>query len=75
MTMEMEYEIRKCESCMWAICDDSGEPVGCCGGDGDCPSIEEVLKEYEHYTPSATRGDYSPANPWDAPGMKVSDFI
>jgi len=28
-----------------------------------------------HTTPSSTSGDYSPANPWDAPGMGVSDFI
>lgn len=27
------------------------------------------------YIPSATRGDYSPSSPWDAPGMSVSDFI
>ena len=25
--------------------------------------------------PSSTSGDYSPANPWDAPGMSISDFI
>lgn len=25
--------------------------------------------------PSATRGDYSPSSPWNAPGMSVSDFI
>ena len=31
--------------------------------------------EDEFYTPSATRGDYSPSNPWDAPGMSVKDFI
>ena len=24
--------------------------------------------------PSSTGGDYSPANPWDAPGMSTSDF-
>ena len=29
----------------------------------------------DDYVPSATRGDYSPSNPWDAPGMKISDFI
>ena len=29
----------------------------------------------EDYVPSSTRGDYSPSNPWDAPGMKISDFI
>lgn len=31
--------------------------------------------EDEEYTPSSTNGDYSPSNPWDAPGMKQSDFI
>lgn len=25
--------------------------------------------------PSSTDGDYSPARPWDAPGMSASDFI
>ena len=30
--------------------------------------------DYE-YTPSAENGDYSPSNPWDAPGMSISDFI
>ncbi len=25
--------------------------------------------------PSSTGGDYSPAHPWDAPGMSASDFI
>lgn len=29
----------------------------------------------DEYCPSATRGDYSPSNPWDAPGMSVKDFI
>ena len=28
-----------------------------------------------HTPPSSTGGDYSPANPWDAPGMSTSDFI
>ena len=31
--------------------------------------------EEDDYTPSATRGDYGPSNPWDAPGMSMSDFI
>ena len=31
--------------------------------------------EDDEYTPSSTNGDYSPSNPWDAPGMKLSDFI
>ena len=29
----------------------------------------------DHYTPSATHGDYSPSCPWKAPGMSISDFI
>ena len=41
----------------------------------DCEELDEVYDEYEEYTPSATNGDYSPSNPWDAPGMKISDFI
>ena len=32
-------------------------------------------KPEERYTPSATNGDYSPGNPWDAPGMSIHDFI
>ena len=33
------------------------------------------VDEDEEYTPSSENGDYSPSNPWDAPGMKISDFI
>ena len=29
----------------------------------------------DEYTPSCTAGDYSPGNPWDAPGMSIHDFI
>lgn len=43
------------------------------------PSDESDEDEYEEdlddYTPSASRGDYSPSNPWDAPGMSIHDFI
>ena len=43
-------------------------------------AIEEaVLDLYgddeEEYCPSSTAGDYSPSNPWDAPGMSIKDFI
>ena len=31
--------------------------------------------EEEEYIPSSTNGDYSPSNPWDAPGMIEKDFI
>lgn len=29
----------------------------------------------EEYVPSAENGDYSPSNPWDAPGLSIKDFI
>ena len=34
------------------------------GEDADSPAV-----------PSSAGGDYSPASPWDAPGMSASDFI
>ena len=41
--------------------------------DMDEPEWEE--SDDDDYVPSSTNGDYSPSNPWDAPGMKISDFI
>lgn len=38
-------------------------------------SADYADDEEDDYTPSATRGDYGPSNPWDAPGMSMSDFI
>ena len=32
-------------------------------------------EDEEEYVPSAENGDYSPSNPWDAPGMSIHDFI
>lgn len=37
--------------------------------------IDGVRSYDDDYTPSAENGDYSPGNPWDAPGMKQSDFL
>lgn len=36
---------------------------------------EEEYYEDEEYIPSSENGDYGPSNPWDAPGMRISDFI
>ena len=41
----------------------------------DYKVAESDDKYHYHYVPSAENGDYSPSNPWDAPGMKLSDFI
>ena len=31
--------------------------------------------EEDNYCSSSTNRDYSPSNPWDAPGMSIKDFI
>lgn len=36
--------------------------------------IPEFIEEEQRYT-SCTARDYSPSNPWDAPGMSIRDFI
>ena len=43
--------------------------------DGIRSENEEYEDDDEEYVPSSTNGDYSPGNPWDAPGMSPSDFI
>jgi hypothetical protein len=35
--------------------------------------FEDDFEDY--YRPSSYNGDYGPSNPWNAPGMSVSDFI
>ena len=44
----------------------------------ECEQYEEGTPECiecrRGYT-SATSGDYSPSNPWNAPGMSIKDFI
>lgn len=37
--------------------------------------IDGIRSEDDEYVPSITNGDYSPSNPWDAPGMSIKDFI
>jgi hypothetical protein len=73
--------IRDGQDATW--CDsDIIEQLICCGlteqdfieyGFGDF--VADYFKEPEEYIPSSSNGDYSPSNPWDAPGMKMSDFI
>lgn len=43
----------------------------------EAPEFEETpefIEEEQRYT-SCTARDYSPSNPWDAPGMSIRDFI
>lgn len=57
-------------------CDFGPCPFGACGG-YDCRNYcgLGVDEDEDEYIPSSTYGDYGPSNPWDAPGMSVSDFI
>ena len=43
----------------------------------DMEQYKEAIGEDadDHAVPSSAGGDYSPADPWDAPGMSPSDFI
>jgi hypothetical protein len=43
--------------------------------DGEIVETEYELEELGEYVPSAENGDYSPSNPWDAPGCSMSMFI
>ena len=36
---------------------------------------DDEEEDIDNIAPSSIDGDYSPANPWDAPGMSASDFI
>lgn len=79
---EIEYLIADCHKKYFKDEDDCDEDY-----EEDC-YYEEESWDYEDrnynrlyddeendYTPSATNGDYSPSNPWDAPGMSIRDFI
>ena len=47
-----------------------------CLGEVEDPFEEEYVDPWEReYIRSVAGGDYGSANPWDAPGMSVSDFI
>jgi hypothetical protein len=40
--------------------------------------VEQIVQRAENdeqCVRSSTNGDYSPSNPWDAPGMSIKDFI
>lgn len=46
-----------------------------CGDEERTEPCNGKAYDEDDYTPSATMGDYSPSNPWDAPGMSIRDFI
>lgn len=58
-------------NCLGEFKEDEDEEV-----EKEDPFEDEYVDPWEReYIRSVTGGDYSSANPWDAPGMSVSDFI
>ena len=50
--------------------------IGCWEVEQEPTTTTTIVEDDDHHaTPSSTDGDYSPANPWDAPGMSTADFI
>lgn len=45
--------------------------------DGETKACDDFIQYHneDEYCPSSTNGDYSPSNPWDAPGMSIKDFV
>ena len=39
------------------------------------PGTRYYIPDTRYEYTSCTAGDYSPGNPWDAPGMSIRDFI
>ena len=83
----MAYE-KKCKNCMkfrtmglcsgdydyclrWEMSDDAEPAIKCDAFVYDATMTDEE----DHYTRSATAGDYSPSCPWKAEGMSIKDFI
>lgn len=82
--------MKKCSNCK-SRCYESWSGIDMCGiyemAESEQEEIEaaKTCDKYEEGTPdcmngndyysSATNGDYSPSNPWDAPGMSIKDFI
>ena len=66
--MKKEY----CQGCECLVKGENGEWI--CGETGT--EICDVRRCCQtDYTPSSTRGDYGPSNPWDAPGCSIDMFI
>ena len=61
------------ECCMWySMCTTEEDEIR---EAADCGKYEEGNPDDEdEYCPSSTNGDYSPSNPWSAPGMSMNDI-
>ena len=68
---EEEAEMAFNEGCMNSMFDFSDGEVD----ETDYSITEDDDEHHYHYTPSAENGDYSPSDPWNAPGCSISDFI
>ena len=65
----------KSMECEFDFSDGTVVDTSCVIEDTDEPEWDEPDVDDEDYIPSSTNGDYSPSNPWDAPGNCIADFI
>lgn len=73
-----QYWTNNGDRVVYHICVECGESVEEIFFDDDCNNDFDGFDSYDGYNDrytSSTRGDYSPSNPWDAPGMSIKDFI
>lgn len=75
MTKEKLAEIQNAKAVLCSYCEYDGCEWCQVNHLVSTAEIEYELGDEETYIRSSTNGDYSPSNPWDAPGMSVSDFI
>ena len=66
-------ELRKAKAVICSYC--ASDMCEWCRVERIVNDAETKPDEDECYIRSSTNGDYRPSNPWDAPGMSVSDFI
>lgn len=74
MTKEKLTEIKHAKAVLCSYCE-SDECEWCIANRITIAAEVECEYDDESYIRSSTNGDYSPSNPWDAPGMSMSDFI
>lgn len=79
--------MRKCSNCKhrtfwnWGVYESCMDYEMVCGEEDDirtaaaCTRYELDDRDEYDDTPCSTWGDYSPSDPWNAPGMSVRDFI
>ena len=73
MNQERLDEIRKAKAVICSLCE--SDMCEWCRVECLVEAAKMRCAEDEPYIRSSTNGDYSQSDPWDAPGMSISNFI